>query len=45
MGNFFGWMQVCVCFAASIGYLYQQDIRQALYFFGAAFITATVVWK
>lgn len=44
-GTLFGWGGALWSLAASIGYAFHKDLRQALYFFFAFCITITVVWR
>lgn len=44
VGRLLAAVQIMLCVAASIGYLFASDYRRALYFFLGAAITATVTF-
>jgi hypothetical protein len=44
-GYTFGWAGALLALATSIGYAFQRDWRQCIYFLFAFGITVTVIWR
>ena len=44
-GDIGAWSGVVLCVLSCIGYAFAHDTRRALYYFFAAAITITVIWK